>query len=1248
MALKKTKYFTTVSSAANARTLKSDKDFGYSALRYAETDVTKAFDFFAKVKNKELAAIEMSQLTVDMKKKFDETKRDFPLDSKAFESITSKWINNKVDGSPDFLKPAILDSSKRNQSAYISNITANKWRYDDEKMIATSSEALVDKLENLDMQFTAISDLPHQLSSWENNIQRINNLVETHLGEMIGPYELSLGVMNERGYNGYSSLENIKKLKEVQKSVEKRRIAAVYKLLPDEHKDSFINDYILFQTGYQNERIKADYGEDGIFSMAWNAYDSTKDIEIRREVIEYATSLKHGYIVETNAALSSEAEEKNNYGTSQISWDKGEAGTLNNAHTILLALNAGHLDLTNPSKTQSYFNGHSSTQHINKADAIKDFDRKLKLVNNYLKPILEDHSFLLPSKEEDKQWLINGVLGSFNLSRNLDTLIGSKDDIEQSGWGVALTTLAKMDIIPNQISSLFTDLKHIDPKNPEGADIIKRNMGIFNYIKDANPNFDFTKLTNSNFYEWAWVNQLNRAGSNNEIIKGMDTFFNKGDYNKRLELLRDELKFETHERTNVTDLKASVFDKDLYDILNSWNVKRDFVTETYLQISDFLFSGAAELLGAEPHIQKYWNNQIQTFEEAPDGVKAILENGLFGTELSWVPGKGWVQGLTPYVGQVYIDESKRQLIYKQWEKHYLNITDKNTVLNSDEGKKFSKIAMMRAINDFANWEVNSTTHNTQAYVTQDIQALGNEKFDLRSSNLELSPDTEAYKKNLERISEIDNELKVYDNLKALNFAPSVEKYFDVSSKTAKAIMGADAQFILTDFYNNNKAEYIEIFGDIDPKLLVRQRKFTDGIKVHIKENSIRPDGKPSMQLLIRDANGNMYNLNELTGESEYRLYTSDFKLDNGLEFNYANIKEHAAIDQANYIIDNLNEIIPLSDGVHNFLYETFRRTANLAYTVGNWEVAVPNISNLWQGNINDKDYWQLSFAKWKKKNMFNDKKLKWWGMSLDDQDSVDINAIGKMFGWIFNATDVNGKVFEYESAITDAVFEIATKQKMWKEMEAAGVTSKTALREPPDVPYMMFSANLDFSKFVLGAYNKKTLPFTYRTNNPLGLWSSNEKWDGKITTPEKSRLEVFINPSYGIRAALINIANKSLLVKGHDTQNVPKSELAAMEAVLGTQPTLYDFIAKGHKSENVASYMATFKKLKGWPKDHRINLKDESQMREIVSVMMYHEMGKTEKGEWKLDLLYTDKGLLDLIIKEGVSMYLDDTKWLNK
>ena len=33
---------------------------------------------------------------------------------------------------------------------------------------------------------------------------------------------------------------------------------------------------------------------------------------------------------------------------------------------------------------------------------------------------------------------------------------------------------------------------------------------------------------------------------------------------------------------------------------------------------------------------------------------------MFGTELSWIPFAGWVGGLTPYVGQPYISEDKRQ------------------------------------------------------------------------------------------------------------------------------------------------------------------------------------------------------------------------------------------------------------------------------------------------------------------------------------------------------------------------------------------------------------------------------------------------------------------------------------------------------------------------------------------------------------------------------------------------------------
>ena len=56
MTLKKTKSVVNVSSAANARNLKADKEMGSSALAYAEKSVTNTLDFFAKVKNEQSQA----------------------------------------------------------------------------------------------------------------------------------------------------------------------------------------------------------------------------------------------------------------------------------------------------------------------------------------------------------------------------------------------------------------------------------------------------------------------------------------------------------------------------------------------------------------------------------------------------------------------------------------------------------------------------------------------------------------------------------------------------------------------------------------------------------------------------------------------------------------------------------------------------------------------------------------------------------------------------------------------------------------------------------------------------------------------------------------------------------------------------------------------------------------------------------------------------------------------------------------
>ena len=78
------------------------------------------------------------------------------------------------------------------------------------------------------------------------------------------------------------------------------------------------------------------------------------------------------------------------------------------------------------------------------------------------------------------------------------------------------------------------------------------------------------------------------------------------------------------------------------------------------------------------------------------------------------------------------------------------------------------------------------------------------------------------------------------------------------------------------------------------------------------------------------------------------------------------------------------------------------------------------------------------------------------------------------------------------------------------------------------------------------------------------------------------------------------------------------------------------------------SYLAHFKKELGWEEDHIINLKDAQQMATIVMTMAYHENGKDANGNYLLDKFMPNKQLMSLIIQDGVNLYLQDTKWLDK
>ena len=53
-------------------------------------------------------------------------------------------------------------------------------------------------------------------------------------------------------------------------------------------------------------------------------------------------------------------------------------------------------------------------------------------------------------------------------------------------------------------------------------------------------------------------------------------------------------------------------------------------------------------------------------------------------------------------------------------------------------------------------------------------------------------------------------------------------------------------------------------------------------------------------------------------------------------------------------------------------------------------------------------------------------------------------------------------------------------------------------------------------------------------------------------------------------------------------------------------------------------------------------------MATIVMTMAYHENGIDANGDYLLDKMMPNKQLMSLIIQDGVNLYLQDTKWLDK
>ena len=773
MTLKKTTPSVNVSSAANARNLKSDKSFGNHALAYAKNDVSKTFDFFAKVKNEQTQALYFSAFTVDLKKKFDEVDRDYPMDAAAFKSITDKWLKSKLAETPEFLQPAMMQEGSKFQATYVSKIMNMKWTHDDNETWNTAERALEINLNELDMAINAITTNPAIANPIhpENpdvTLTKINSLVEQEIGLMVGPYEKTLSYMQNRGYQQFTSLQNDARIKNILIEIEKKRVSAIYQLMPDGEKRRYINDYIDYQNGYQIDRLEKMFGVNGNQSMTLNVYELTKDKNLRTDIINYAQTLNSKYVVSKNKELTATADSDNNTNAKKLAWDNEEVLTLNSANHIHLAMNAKVFDVNSENSMQDYFFNHESTKTLRNAKNYATFLKNVNIVNDYLIPILENKSFILPKDEDDKKFILKGIIDTLDIkSTSIEDTLASINDlnIENTEWGKLLNYTAKFNVLPDVLTNRFRDLSHISPKNPEGIDEVKMNMGIYNYIKSINPSFDFKQIEGNDFYDFAWGTGLIRAGSNNEIAIAIEKFYGKDgvSYQKRLEVLENELNIGTtinlepilgdkETATQVRDGTFNLFDKTLYNKMNKWNVKRDWAIESYLQISDFLFTSIGK-----PDV-------VQTFEEAPDGIKAILENGWFGTELSWIPFAGMVQGITPYVGQQFTTEDKRQKVLKEWKHQFLLLTDSTIDLKSKKAEKLASIAMDKALATFANYEVNDTTYESNKFLSSDAKDISDQLIELKYENLKLDKESEKYKNNLTKINHLNEKTK---NLKKL-------------------------------------------------------------------------------------------------------------------------------------------------------------------------------------------------------------------------------------------------------------------------------------------------------------------------------------------------------------------------------------------------------------------------------------------------------------------------------------------------
>ena len=239
--------------------------------------------------------------------------------------------------------------------------------------------------------------------------------------------------------------------------------------------------------------------------------------------------------------------------------------------------------------------------------------------------------------------------------------------------------------------------------------------------------------------------------------------------------------------------------------------------------------------------------------------------------------------------------------------------------------------------------------------------------------------------------------------------------------------------------------------------------------------------------------------------------------------------------------------------------------------------------------------------------------------------AVKIGHIFSMLGHRVNIDDHMAEISQLEAehnankTLIDKANE-SDSMKLNDSIEAMAPPNEMILQDHRD--------GMSFEYYAKKNLNNSELPYTLRSNNPLGvhIMGGGKKWDGEMDIQATAKdggsvLATFKHPAWGIRAAVTLMINKSELTKG--INDVTKQ--------YGHTPTVAQIITGHTAAKSVEGYLLSLEKNFGIDRNMNINLLDGDDVIPLLFAMTKHEMGienynKYWKGNEAMLMYYLKKG----------------------